>query len=368
MTNRLFIDVTRLAIPAHRHSGIARIGRELLDWFDCDPTFEVIPVLQEKFLGGDFDVSASVIDSVLDKIRGRVHTCKEVEAGVEVLRPSSPQRGDVFLSTHLPLPSRAITGDAKRAVIVHDLIHHPGLSRERADNPVILQVLDSIDIESDLVVVPSYTTLVDLMSLAGWEGVNSCVVRYGTNFVGQTGGAKRDGVTTILQPGARKNAKAALEAIEEVLSDERFKKHDLTVVATGRMVELSLDFLRQSRLSDGRWAVRSDITDQELIQIYGRSAVFVYPSSFEGFGLPIIEAFACGAPVVATLSASSLEVGGGAVCYSTSPSPQDLGEAISIVLSDDSYRAELSQLGQIRAEQFSWNSAATRLSQALMSM
>ena len=176
MNKRLFIDVTRLAIPAHRHSGIARIGRELLDWFDRDPTFEVIPVLQEKFLGGDFDVIASVIDPVLDKIRGRVHTCKEVEAGVEVLRPSSPQRGDVFLSTHLPLPSRAITGEAKRAIIVHDLIHHPALSRERADKPVILQVLDSIDIESDLVVVPSYTTLVDLMSLPGWEGVNSRVV------------------------------------------------------------------------------------------------------------------------------------------------------------------------------------------------
>ena len=367
MTNRLFIDVTRLAIPAHRHSGIARIGRELLDCFDRDPSLEVVPVLQEKFLGGDFDISVSAIDSVLDKNRGRVHICKEVEADVEVLLPSSPQKGDVFLSTHLPLPSRAITGDAKRAIIIHDLIHHPALMRERADNPVILQVLDSIDIESDLVVVPSYTTLLDLMSLPGWEGVNSRVVRYGTNFVGQTVGAKRDGVSTILQPGARKNAKAALEAIEEVLSDERFKKHDLTVIATGRMVELSQDFLRQSRLSDGRWVVRSDIADQKLIQIYGRSAVFVYPSSFEGFGLPIIEAFACGAPVVAVLNSSSLEVGGGAVCYSTSASPQDLGEAISLVLSDDEYRAQLSQVGQIRSTQFSWKSATDRLARALLS-
>ena len=368
MTNRLFIDVTRLAIPAHRHSGIARIGRELLDWFDRDSSFEVIPVLQEKFLGGDFDVSTSTIDPVLDIIRGRVHICKEGDAGVEVLLPSSPQTGDVFLSTHLPLPSRAITGGAKRAIIIHDLIHHPSLMRERAENPVILQVLDSIDIADDLVVVPSFTTLFDLMSLPGWESVKFCVVRYGTNLVGQTSDVDRAGVATLLQPGARKNGRAALEAIEKVLSDERFKEHDLTVIATGRMVELSEDFLRESRLPNNRWIVRSDITDKELAGIYGRSAVFLYPSSFEGFGLPIIEAFSCGVPVVATLNASSLEVGGGAVCYSTSSSSQTLAEAISTVLSDDEYRSELSQLGQIRSEQFSWKSAATHLSQALMNI
>lgn len=366
MTRRLFIDVTRLAIPVYRHSGIARIGRELLDCLNRDTQFEVIPILQQRFLNDDFDVSTSTLDPVLCEIRDRVHVYKEGQAGVEVLLPSSPQRGDVFLSTHLPLPSRSVTGDAKRAIIIHDLIHHPVLMRETAENPVILQVLDSIDITSDLVVVPSHTTLLDLTSLPGWESVKACVVPWGSNLVAQTSRTQRAGIVTLLQPGGRKNAQAALDAIDVVLSNERFKEHDLTVIATGRVVRSTQDFLQESRVPNDRWTVMSDLTDQELVEVLGRSAVFVYPSSFEGFGLPIIEAFACGTPVVAVLNSSSLEVGGGAVCYSTSPSPQDLGEAISLVLSDDEYRAQLSQLGQFRSVQFSWKSATDRLTRALL--
>lgn len=366
MTRRLFIDVTRLAIPVHRHSGIARIGRELLDCFNRDPQFEVIPLLQERFLSDDFDVSTSTLDPVLFEFRDRVQVCNENEMGGGVMLSPSPQSEDVFLSTHLPLPSRSVTGDAKRAIIIHDVIHHPSLMRETAENPVILQVLDSIDITNDLVVVPSYTTLIDLMSLPGWESVKPCVVPWGSNLVNQASGAQRAGIVTLLQPGGRKNAQAALDAIEVVLSDERFKEHDLTVIATGRMVRLAQDFLQESLVPNNRWTVMSEITDQKLAEVLGQSAVFVYPSSFEGFGLPIIEAFACGTPVVAVLNSSSLEVGGGAVCYSTSPSPRDLGEAISLVLSDDEYQAQLSQLGQIRSAQFSWKSATDRLTRALL--
>ena len=65
----------------------------------------------------------------------------------------------------------------------------------------------------------------------------------------------------------------------------------------------------------------------------------------------IIEAFVCGTPVVAVLNSSSLEVGGGAVYYSATPSALDLGEGISLVLSDDEYRAQLSTR-QIRSAQF----------------
>ena len=366
MTRRLFIDVTRLAIPAHRHSGIARIGRELLDCLNCDTQFEVIPVLQQRFLNDDFDVSTSTLDPVLFELRDRVHVRIENETGGDVMLSPSPQSGDVFLSTHLPLPSGSTTGDAKRAIIIHDVIHHPSLMREITKDPVILQILDSIDITNDLVVVPSYTTLIDLMSLPGWESVKARVVPWGSNLVNQASGAQRAGIVTLLQPGGRKNAQAALDAIEVVLSDDRFKAHDLTVIATGRMVRSTQDFLQESRVPNDRWTVMSDITDQKLTEVLGQAAVFVYPSSFEGFGLPIIEAFVCGTPVVAVLNSSSLEVGGGAVCYSTSSSPRDLGEAISLVLSDDEYRAQLSQLGRIRSAQFSWKSATDRLTRALL--
>ena len=75
-----------------------------------------------------------------------------------------------------------------------------------------------------------------------------------------------------------------LEAVRKVLSDDRFKAHYLTVIETGRMKE-SLRTSFRSLVYPTTVGRHDDLTDQELVEVLGQSAVFVYPSSFEGFGL-----------------------------------------------------------------------------------
>jgi glycosyltransferase involved in cell wall biosynthesis len=91
------------------------------------------------------------------------------------------------------------------------------------------------------------------------------------------------------------------------------------------------------------------------------AAVFVYPSRYEGFGLPPLEAMACGVPVVATAAGSLPEVLGDAALLVPVGDPPALAAAIDRVLTDDALRAGLIEAGRRRVESFSWRAAGDAL-------
>lgn len=97
-----------------------------------------------------------------------------------------------------------------------------------------------------------------------------------------------------------------------------------------------------------------NVSDDELIAFYNLTTAYVQPSIYEGFGLPILQAFACGAPVVSSNSGSLSEVGGNAALYFN---PANLNQFISILielLQDRSLQHKLSKLGFEQAGKFSW--------------
>jgi glycosyltransferase involved in cell wall biosynthesis len=100
------------------------------------------------------------------------------------------------------------------------------------------------------------------------------------------------------------------------------------------------------------------IPDEELIELYNAAELFVYPSLYEGFGLPVLEAMACGAPVVVSNSSSLPEVVGDAGVLVSPTNDRDLGEAILELSRNPARRAELSERGKARAAQFSWKRSA----------
>jgi len=96
------------------------------------------------------------------------------------------------------------------------------------------------------------------------------------------------------------------------------------------------------------------VSDETLIGLYQRAAVFVYPSLYEGFGLPLLEAMACGAPVVTTRCTSIPEVVGEAALMVEASDTGALADAMRRVLEDESLRASLREKGLKQAAQFSW--------------
>jgi glycosyltransferase involved in cell wall biosynthesis len=100
-------------------------------------------------------------------------------------------------------------------------------------------------------------------------------------------------------------------------------------------------------------------TPEELVALYRGAAVFVYPSLYEGFGLPILEGMACGVPVVTSCRASMPEVGGDAAVYFDPDRPGDLRRVLEDVCFDDGLRGRLRQLGPARAARFTWDAFAS---------
>jgi glycosyltransferase involved in cell wall biosynthesis len=101
------------------------------------------------------------------------------------------------------------------------------------------------------------------------------------------------------------------------------------------------------------------VRDADLIALYSAADVFVFPSLYEGFGLPVLEAMACGTPVVASNAASLPEVVGEAGILVDPGDAQSIADAIARVLSDDGVARDLRAAGLERAKQFTWQRAAS---------
>jgi glycosyltransferase involved in cell wall biosynthesis len=100
------------------------------------------------------------------------------------------------------------------------------------------------------------------------------------------------------------------------------------------------------------------VADEDLPALYAGAELFVYPSLYEGFGLPVIEAMACGTPVVCSSTTSLGEVAGNAACLVDPADGESMAHGILRAAEDQTLRRELRSRGLDRAAEFSWKRAA----------
>jgi len=153
-------------------------------------------------------------------------------------------------------------------------------------------------------------------------------------------------VLTVASHTARKNLNALVPAAE-ALGEQGIE----LVVAGGHRPQ----FAAEAGL-DGL-TLLGQVADDELPGLYAGAEVFVLPSLYEGFGLPVLEAMACGTPVVAADTTALPDTAGGAARLSD-PDPEALREAILGLLGDQRERERLRALGLERARGFTWERTA----------
>ena len=113
-------------------------------------------------------------------------------------------------------------------------------------------------------------------------------------------------------------------------------------------------------MGEGRDFVRVTgyVPEQDLHVLYHEAELFVYPSSYEGFGLPVLEAMAAGTPVLTARNSALEEVAGDAALLVDEPRMDLLAGALAELLSDDALRQRLSERGRQRARLFPWSRTA----------
>ncbi len=161
-----------------------------------------------------------------------------------------------------------------------------------------------------------------------------------------------------LQP--RKNHWGLLQAFEQVLRAHPQLPHRLVFV--GKETWYSKDLHRAVARSGVAERVHFTgfVDDADLVQFYGACDLFVFPSFYEGFGLPILEAMACGRAVASSSTTAMPEVADGAGILFDPGSAEQMTRAIRDVLIDPELRVRMERLGSQRAAAFSWERAAER--------
>ena len=155
----------------------------------------------------------------------------------------------------------------------------------------------------------------------------------------------------------RKNLPRLLQAYEQVRARN---KERLQLVLTGRLGWQYEELVRQ--LGNSPYSqdivLTGFVPDRDLADLYRGARAFAFPSLYEGFGLPVLEAMSCGIPVMASNISSIPEVGGDCICYCDPYSIESMVRALETVLLDEEKRRYMAAAEIERARQFSWALAA----------
>jgi len=159
-----------------------------------------------------------------------------------------------------------------------------------------------------------------------------------------------------LQP--RKNQIGLIRAFEDLLQANPKLPHRLVLVGQSKWeAPLVRQAAEASRVAD-RIHFTGYVTDEQLRLLYNACELFVFPSFYEGFGIPILEAMACGCPVACSDRSAMPEVADGAAIFFDPSSTASMTRALQDLVLNPELRVRLSRLGQARAGAFSWERAA----------
>ncbi|HEU0294630.1 MAG TPA: glycosyltransferase family 1 protein [Anaerolineales bacterium] len=344
---------------AQKVGGISRIFNEVLPVLNSlDPNLSIKILMQDRKPELDEQIEQIIIPN-LEKYFRPWSLWKEFHPilnGLLIDQRIKQTKNKVFHSTYY----RSLKGwQGKQVLSVYDLIHekYPALF---ADTRKVLHLKSQAFKRADHIICISGTTKEDLVHYYDIPdekisiGLLACNQQFRT--VESTEINFRVGTPFILYLGGRSSYKGFSNLVN-TYSHWKFR-HDVHLVVVGdEWTRQETDLLSRAGIQDCV-LLFGNINDQQLCDLYNQARAFIYPSHYEGFGIPLLEAMACGCPLIASDIPSTREVAGTIPFYFEVAKSEDLEEALNMCVEKELRKSKQVQAGLDWARQYSWRKTA----------
>ncbi|MBD3239425.1 MAG: glycosyltransferase [Chitinivibrionales bacterium] len=344
--------------PILPYSGISRYFYELISRVAAQPDIDASLYMGWHNNKYDFNSLAPILKWYFSRSRPALPKTARLfqvltNAGLSVFsRLSNPDLyHQTFYWHYLPRYK------GRRVVTVHDMIYFVFPEYDIRSDPVSRSMAKSIE-SSNGIIADSESTKRDLMRYLGVREEKIRVIYLANSLVAQADEASPVGMPYVLYVGQRflwKNFRLLFDVYCSTPAIHR----DFALVCFG-----GAELTEEEKGALTRHGIRSDRlrrfagSDELLATFYKHASALVYPSQYEGFGLPLLEAMHYGCPVVASNSSSIPEIAGEAAVYFDSDNGDDLRRQLLRCLSDGELSKRLSSMGPEREAQFSWDRCA----------
>ena len=388
MKKKLLFDVEQLALDGLKGTGIVRVCDELLRRLVQNNTIDVYPVLTSH--RGDFDAYL--------KAKGLYQTLKDKVVYLPYLKKTTKtitiankirtaiylaffnrsaqkklNKFDAYFSPFSPISPLVYKSKLKTFMIIHDIIpikfgdgcspkfikrFATWMKKANADEYFTVSNFtksDFLDFRPEEAKKPIHTMYLgasdNFKPVKSKKNINSVKEKYNITAPKY--------FLALSEFSARKNFVHLLKSFIAFLDET--KANDIQMVLVGRKrkgFENILSTIENSEKYQDKIIQTGFADNEDLAPLYSGATAFIYPSLYEGFGLPVLEAMQCGAPVITADNTSLPEVGGDAVMYITGHDEAETTNALIRLYQDSELRKILSQKSIKRAKKFNWETAA----------
>ena len=358
MVSTIHVTVDDQVFLLQPRGGISRYFTEVLRQFSSDATLGVSAEVAARWVRNEHLVEAFPgqyrVPSPWLRRRPLMQFANRTQ------RPGS--RPDVVHHTHYGAEALSRFPGIPRICTIYDMIPELMPQEFPDGNPHMLK--KRYVEECDAIICISETTRRDLLATydVGDKPVEVTHLAVSDHFRPSGGPQPKLPDRYVLFIGHRggyKNADILMRAMSGVAQ----QNSDVWTVLVGGGALTTAESARAESLGIGDRVLQIDPPDQDLPDVYAKSAAFVFPSRYEGFGLPVLEALAAGTPALLANTAIFREVAGTAGVYFDPDDDQQLASLIDTCLTDRDNRQRLASAGRRRLEEFSWHRTAQQTAQ-----
>ncbi len=239
---------------------------------------------------------------------------------------------------------------------IHDMIHE--IYPELLNDPELIRSKAILAKKANHIIVVSEQTKQDVIDILKIPEKKISVI-YHANSLKKTIISELNlpekFILFIGNRGGYKNFLFLSEALAPILKEN----NDLFIICVGEtFTQSELIFLERLNIKDHFISIF--VKDNELFEVYQKAVCLIYPSYYEGFGIPILEAFSANCPVLASNQSCFYEIGKDAILYFDPKNLNEITEKVNEILNNKNLAKELSQKGLLRSKMFSWKLSAEK--------